>query len=240
MVSAGARLGKLWTRSRVVTETPPRGRFRCPTQPRDSQALVAVRERVRRGQHVVGHVGPQSCQPLSTAEPVTGRPPLVSRTVEDQHWEAVKIREGQGDEGRQRPEEHRAAEQVRVQHKQGCRRDRSVGEPHGDRPDVAKVIVPGPDERLQPGNPRPENVLVDTAVGQVPGSGARLRVPSGGSGGQCGQVVASDLGVEGGDDVDAAAGQDVEAEVAPTFGPFVGLLGQHGADQAHDRGPVGE
>lgn len=61
-----------------------------------------------------------------------------------------------------------------------------------------------------------------------------------GSGGQCRQVVSSDLGVGGGHDVDAAAGEDVESEVVPSFGPFVGLLGQGGPDKAHDRGTVGE
>ena len=38
----------------------------------------------------------------------------------------------------------------------------------------------------------------------------------------------------------AAAGQDVEAEVAAAFGPFVGLFGQDGADEADDRVAVGE
>ena len=54
----------------------------------------------------------------------------------------------------------------------------------------------------------------------------------GGSGCEGGQVVASDLGagvgVGVGDEVDAAAGEDVEAEVAASFGPFIGLLGQDG------------
>jgi hypothetical protein len=36
------------------------------------------------------------------------------------------------------------------------------------------------------------------------------------------------------------AGEDVESEVAPSFGPFVVLLGQDGADQVDDRCPVGE
>lgn len=49
-----------------------------------------------------------------------------------------------------------------------------------------------------------------------------------GSGGECWQVVSSDLGVVGGDDVDSAADERVEAEVAAAFGPFVGLLGQAG------------
>ena len=37
-----------------------------------------------------------------------------------------------------------------------------------------------------------------------------------------------------------AFGEDVEAEVAALFGPFVVLLGQDGADQADQGGPVGE
>lgn len=52
-------------------------------------------------------------------------------------------------------------------------------------------------------------------------------------------MIASDLG-GGGHGVDAAAGEDLQAEVAAPFGSFVGLLCQHRADQAHDRGPVGE
>jgi hypothetical protein len=39
---------------------------------------------------------------------------------------------------------------------------------------------------------------------------------------------------------DAGAGQDVEAEVAASFGPFVVLFGQDGADEADDRVPAGE
>jgi hypothetical protein len=35
-------------------------------------------------------------------------------------------------------------------------------------------------------------------------------------------------------------GEDLDAHVAALFGPFVGLLGQHGADEADDRCPVGE
>ena len=42
------------------------------------------------------------------------------------------------------------------------------------------------------------------------------------------------------DGSDAAAGEDVEAEVAAAFGPFVVLLGQHGADQADEGVAVGE
>ena len=43
-----------------------------------------------------------------------------------------------------------------------------------------------------------------------------------------------DVGGWVGDDAEAAAGEDVEAEVAASFGPFVGLLGQDGADEAGD------
>ena len=38
----------------------------------------------------------------------------------------------------------------------------------------------------------------------------------------------------------AGSGEDVEAEVAAAFDPFVVLFGEDGADQADDRGPVGE
>lgn len=37
-----------------------------------------------------------------------------------------------------------------------------------------------------------------------------------------------------------AFGEDFEAEVAATFGPFVGLFSQYGADEPDDRGAVGE
>ena len=40
-------------------------------------------------------------------------------------------------------------------------------------------------------------------------------------------MIISDLGVGGGHDIDAAAGEDFQAEVAPAFGPFIGLLGKH-------------
>jgi hypothetical protein len=46
--------------------------------------------------------------------------------------------------------------------------------------------------------------------------------------------VCSDLGF-GGDGGQAAAGEDVEAEIAAAFGPFVGLFGQDRADEADDR-----
>lgn len=38
----------------------------------------------------------------------------------------------------------------------------------------------------------------------------------------------------------AGAGEDVEAEVAASFDPFVVLLGEHGADEADDGLAVGE
>jgi hypothetical protein len=38
----------------------------------------------------------------------------------------------------------------------------------------------------------------------------------------------------------AGAGQDVEGQVAAAFGPFVVLLGEHGAGQAGDGVSVGE
>src|SRR6476660_2265358 len=47
------------------------------------------------------------------------------------------------------------------------------------------------------------------------------------------------LGVGCGQD-GSGPGQDVEAEVAALLGPFVVLLGQHGADQADDRVAVGK
>ncbi len=43
-----------------------------------------------------------------------------------------------------------------------------------------------------------------------------------------------------GDEVQAAFGEDVEAEVAAAFGPFVVLLGQDGADEADQGVSVGE
>ena len=38
----------------------------------------------------------------------------------------------------------------------------------------------------------------------------------------------------------AGAGEDVEAEVAADFDPFVVLFGEHGADEADEGGAVGE
>lgn len=43
-----------------------------------------------------------------------------------------------------------------------------------------------------------------------------------------------------GDEVRAGLGEDVEAEIAASFSPFIGLIGQHGADEADDRIPVGK
>ena len=51
-------------------------------------------------------------------------------------------------------------------------------------------------------------------------------------------VLASSVVVGGGGG--AGSGEQVEAEVAAGFGPFVVLLGQHGADQADQRVAVGE
>jgi hypothetical protein len=42
----------------------------------------------------------------------------------------------------------------------------------------------------------------------------------------------------GGDGCEAGFAKEVEAHVAAAFGPLVGLFGEHGADQADDRGPV--
>ena len=53
-------------------------------------------------------------------------------------------------------------------------------------------------------------------------------------------MISSDLGFGGGSGGGSAAGEDFEAEVAAAFGPFVGLLGQDGADEADDRVAVGE
>ncbi len=46
--------------------------------------------------------------------------------------------------------------------------------------------------------------------------------------------------VLGGAEGDAGAGEDVEAEVAAAFGPFVVLFGQDSADQADQGGAAGE
>jgi hypothetical protein len=52
-------------------------------------------------------------------------------------------------------------------------------------------------------------------------------------------VVTSSRSVVG-DGGQAGAGEDVQAEVAASFGPFVVLLGQHRADEAGHPGPAGE
>src|SRR3712207_3383838 len=48
------------------------------------------------------------------------------------------------------------------------------------------------------------------------------------------------VGVRAGEGSDAGAGEDVEAEVAAAFGPFVVLLGEDGADEADEGVAVGE
>lgn len=48
------------------------------------------------------------------------------------------------------------------------------------------------------------------------------------------------LGVVVGDEGESALGENIEAEVAASFGPFVGLLGEDGADEADDRVAVRE
>jgi len=47
------------------------------------------------------------------------------------------------------------------------------------------------------------------------------------------------LGAGVGDEGESALGEDVESEVAAAFGPFVGLLGEDGADEPSDRVTVG-
>ena len=58
------------------------------------------------------------------------------------------------------------------------------------------------------------------------------------------QVIGAHLrrraGVGTGGQGESAAAQDFQSEVAAAFGPFVGLLGQDGADEADDGIPVGE
>lgn len=58
--------------------------------------------------------------------------------------------------------------------------------------------------------------------------------------GECGHggFLAGGVGV--GYEAQAAAGEDVEAEVAASFGPFVGLFGQDSSDETNDRCAVGE
>jgi hypothetical protein len=64
-----------------------------------------------------------------------------------------------------------------------------------------------------------------------------LWLESGGDGLEVAGVVHL-LGVVAGGD--AGAGEDVEAEVAAAFGPFVVLFGQDGADEADEGVAVGE
>lgn len=42
------------------------------------------------------------------------------------------------------------------------------------------------------------------------------------------------------DEVKAALDEDFQAEVAPAFGPFIGLFGQAGSDKPDDRFSVGK
>lgn len=58
------------------------------------------------------------------------------------------------------------------------------------------------------------------------------------SGGQRGQVIRSDLGFDGGHDVRAGAGQDVEARIAAAGGPVVDLRGQNADDQPQMASPL--
>ena len=43
-----------------------------------------------------------------------------------------------------------------------------------------------------------------------------------------------------GDQAETAFGEDFQAEVAASFCPFIGLLGQNGPDETDNRFPVGE
>src|SRR5690606_11514763 len=71
--------------------------------------------------------------------------------------------------------------------------------------------------------------------GQVPCGGVVLRCPSLGLlGAEFEDGVVGCLRVGVGDGGEAAAGEDVESEVAAPFGPFVGLLGQDGTDEPDD------
>ncbi len=68
------------------------------------------------------------------------------------------------------------------------------------------------------------------------------RDPSGGSlGGQCWGVGGLLLGgFFGAGQCCSGSGEDLEAQVAPSFDPFVVLFGEDGSDEADDRGAVGE
>ena len=57
---------------------------------------------------------------------------------------------------------------------------------------------------------------------------------------ECDEVVGDHLAFGVRDHAHAASCEDLEAEVAAAFGPFVGLLGQDAADQADDALAVGE
>ena len=47
-------------------------------------------------------------------------------------------------------------------------------------------------------------------------------------------------GLFGGGQCCSGSGEDVEAQIAPPFDPFVVLFGEDGSDEADDRGAVGE
>ena len=72
--------------------------------------------------------------------------------------------------------------------------------------------------------------------GQVQWSGVFVSCPSGGLCGECecGVLLEGGLGCESG------SGEDARAGVASAFGPFVGLFGQDGSDEADDGLAVGE
>lgn len=72
--------------------------------------------------------------------------------------------------------------------------------------------------------------------GQVQWSGVIVSCPSGGL---CGERECGVL-LEGGSGCELGFGEDARAEVASVFGPFVGLFGQDGSDEADDGLAVGE
>jgi hypothetical protein len=95
------------------------------------------------------------------------------------------------------------------------------------------------------------DVTWETPGGRVRGGGVRRRsLCDPGVGSLCGQrgwclgllrCVVADLGRVGVSDLgEAGTVEDVEAEVASSFGPFIVLFGKHGADEADQRFPVGE
>src|SRR4029453_19107791 len=74
--------------------------------------------------------------------------------------------------------------------------------------------------------------LIAWAVQQAPGAV---------SGGSCCGLQGGQVGGDGGGGGRGAGlGEDVQAEVAAAFGPFVVLFGQDGADEADQGIPVGE